>query len=62
MNNRARPCLLFIGRAMEIKNPVSGTETGFGEVYSLVSSGESIEWNESLKFRYEQKRGPLELE
>jgi hypothetical protein len=61
MNNRARPCLLFIGRAMEIKNPVSGTETGFREVDSIVSSGESVEWIESFKFRYEQKAGPLEL-
>jgi hypothetical protein len=61
MNNRARPCLLFIGRAMEIKNPVSGTKTGFRGVNSIISSGESVEWNESLKFRYEQNAGPLEL-
>jgi hypothetical protein len=61
MNNQARPCLLFLGRAMEIKNPVSGTETGFRKVNSLVSSGEPVEWNESLKFRYEPKASSLEL-
>jgi hypothetical protein len=61
MNNPARPCLLFIGRAMGIKNPISGTEMGFREVNSIVSSGESVEWTELLKFRYEQKAGPPEL-
>jgi hypothetical protein len=61
MNNRAGPCLLFIGRAMEIKDPFSGTETGFREVFSIVSSGEPAEWTESFKFRNEQKAGPLEL-
>jgi hypothetical protein len=50
-----------MGRAMEIKNPVSGTETGFQEVNSILSSGESVEWNESSEFRYEQKAGPLKL-
>jgi hypothetical protein len=62
MNNRARPCLLLIGRAMEIKNPVSGKETGFRKVDSIVFSGDSVEWFEPINFRYEQRAGPLELE
>jgi hypothetical protein len=50
--HRAGSCLLFIGRAMEIKNPVSGIEAGFREVYSIVSSGGPVEWAESSRFRY----------